>query len=322
MTTPLPSPRTLSKGYLIAFIGTLIWSTTAIIIRHLTNQWHMPPIVLAFWRDLFVCIALVTGLLLFRPRLLVVNRSDLTYLIIYGLVLALFNASWTLSVYYNGAAISTVLAYSSAAYTALLGRYFLKESLDWGKILAVTLCLAGCVFVSGAHDPTAWRLNSLGIITGLISGFAFAIYSLMGRQASNRKINSLTTLTYTFGAAAGFLLLFNLVSIPGYSGIADLFWLGDSLAGWGFLILLALVPTIGGYGLYTVSLGYLPASIANLIATLEPALTAVQAYILLNEVLTTTQIFGTLLIIGGVLFLRWYEEYVLPRRQIPQPVPE
>jgi drug/metabolite transporter (DMT)-like permease len=79
--------------------------------------------------------------------------------------------------------------------------------------------------------------------------------------------------------------------------------LGDSLVDW--MVLLGLViPTIGGYGLYTVSLGYLPVSVANLIATLEPALTAIWAYLLLDERLTPPQIAGSLLIITGVLLLR------------------
>lgn len=302
------SHRNLTKGYGIAFIGTMIWSTTAILIRHLTNQWQLPPIILAFWRDLFVFVVLATSLLVIKPRLLRLRRDDFRYLVIYGLVLALFNTCWTLSVYYNGAAVSTVLAYSSAGFTALMGWYFLKESLDIGKIVCVALSILGCVLVSGAYSPAMWRLNPLGIITGLVSGLAFAVYSLMGRQASNRKIHSLTTLTYTFGIAAGFLLLFNLVRIPGYSGIQDLFWLGNSIAGWGFLFLLAIVPTIGGYGLYTVSLGYLPASVANLIATLEPAFTAIQAYLLLGERFTFSQISGSILILGAVILLRWLEE--------------
>ena len=36
------------------------------------------------------------------------------------------------------------------------------------------------------------------------------------------------------------------------------------------LIVLAVIPTIGGFGLYTASLGHLPAGTANLLATLEP----------------------------------------------------
>jgi drug/metabolite transporter (DMT)-like permease len=73
------------------------------------------------------------------------------------------------------------------------------------------------------------------------------------------------------------------------------------------LILLGIGPTIGGYGLYTVSLTYLPASVANLVATLEPSMTAVLAYLFLGERLTSPQLFGSALVITGVIILRLNE---------------
>jgi len=267
--------------------------------------------VLAFWRELFVAFTLLFVLVLFRPGLLRVERKDLRYLVIYGLVLAIFNSSWTLSVALNGAAISTVLAYCSAGFTALLGWLFLKERLDWAKIVAVALSLSGCVLVSGALDLATWTANFAGIVTGILSGLLYAIYSLMGRSASQRSLNPWTTLLYTFGFAAAFLLFLNLLPggfLPGKAVQAvDLFWLGNSLAGWGVLLLLAAGPTLTGYGLYNISLGYLPSSVANLIVSLEPAFTAVMAYILFGELLNGVQVFGSLMILTAVIFLRIYE---------------
>jgi len=66
-------------------------------------------------------------------------------------------------------------------------------------------------------------------------------------------------------------------------------------------------PTIGGFGFYMLSMGYLPASVANLIATLEPALTAILAYLLLKEQLTPEQLAGSGLILLGVILLRLRE---------------
>ena len=86
----------------------------------------------------------------------------------------------------------------------------MKERLDWAKGLAGTVSLAGGVLVSGVLDPAAWRLNLLGIITGILSGLWYAIYTLMGRSASQRGLNPWTTLLYTFGFGMFFLLAFNL----------------------------------------------------------------------------------------------------------------
>jgi drug/metabolite transporter (DMT)-like permease len=299
----------LTKGYLIALIGTVIWSFTAVFIRYLTETYRLPPLVLAFWRDLAVCGALSLVFVIFKPALLRVERRHLKFLSLYGFLLSIFNSLWTVSVAFNGAAVATVLAYSSAAFTAVLAWKFFQESLGRVKLLAVALSILGCAFVSGAFNPAAWQVNPLGIITGLLSGIAFAGYSLMGKASSERSINPWTTLLYTFSFGTVFLLAYNILPawLPGVYSTPELLWLGQAWAGWGVLILLGIGPTIGGYGLYTVSLTYLPASVANLVATLEPSITAVLAYLFLGERLIGPQLFGSVLVITGVIILRLNE---------------
>jgi DME family drug/metabolite transporter len=128
----------------------------------------------------------------------------------------------------------------------------------------------------------------------------------MGKTAANRSINSWTGQLYSFGIATTLLLSYNVLMdlFGGRSPLVDLFWLGNSLDGWLWLLALGLVPTLGGYGLFVMSLGYLPATVANLIATLEPVLTAIWAYFLLSEQLTGVQLFGSLIIFVGVILLR------------------
>lgn len=302
-----------ARGYVIAVISAAILSTTAIFIRYLTQTYDMPALVLAFWRDSIVALSLLAALGLMAPDRLRVRRQHLIYLVFYGFVLAVFNSLWTLSVALNGAAISTVLVYSSAGFTALLGRWLLEEPLGWAKLAAVVVCLGGCVLVAEAFDPAVWNVNLAGILTGILSGLGYAIYSLMGRSASQRGLNAWTTVLYTFGFAAAFLLSFNLLPstlgpLPGAAtSPADLLWLGNAVVGWGILILLAVGPTVAGFGLYNISLGYLPSSVANLILTLEPAFTAGIAYLLLGEQLNDVQMGGSVMILSGVVFLRIYE---------------
>jgi drug/metabolite transporter (DMT)-like permease len=323
MKTPSTNPSNLSRGYTIALVSAAILSTTAILIRYLTQTYQIPALVLAFWRDSFVALTLLPILGLLSPILLKVKRQDLYYLGIYGFVLAVFNSLWTTSVVLNGAAVSTVLAYCSAGFTALLGWWFLKERLDWAKLLAVALSLGGCVLVSGALEPAVWSSNLSGILTGTLSGLCYAIYSLMGRSAAQRGLNPWTTILYTFGFAAAFLLIFNLLPVKPFPGTAtrpaDLLWLGNAVAGWGVLFLLAAGPTLAGFGLYNMSLGYLPSSVANLIVTLEPAFTAASAYFLFGERLNGIQVGGSLMILSGVVFLRIYEGWLANQSQAESP---
>ena len=69
---------------------------------------------------------------------------------------------WTFSVQFNGAAVATVLAYSSPAITAILSHLFFKEEINQVKLISIVLSLSGTALVSGAADPSAWKFNPLG----------------------------------------------------------------------------------------------------------------------------------------------------------------
>jgi DME family drug/metabolite transporter len=298
----------LSRGYIIALTATVLWSFTGILISYLSKTYSLPSLVLAFWRDLFVSFGMVVGLLIFsRPRFHLA-RTHWGFMVLYGFTLAIFNSMWTFSVQYNGAAVATVMAFSSPAMTAILSRIVYREQFSRVKVLSIILSLAGIVFVSGAYAPSAWNLNPLGIIFGLLSGLLFAVYNLEGKHASDTHIDSWTALLYSFAWATVFLLFFNLgndLFITGKTPFTDMLWLGNSFAGWGILFFLGVAPTLGGFGLYTLSIRYLSPTTANLIATLEPAFTAVWAYFLLNEILTGMQLIGGALVFMGVILLRF-----------------
>ena len=293
-----PSPM---RGYLFALAGTAFWSSTGVLIRYLSTKHALPSLVLAFWRDLFAAATLALGLFFFRRRgTLWEHRRHLPFFIAYGFVLAAFNGLWTTSIALNGAAVGTVLAYSAPAFTTLVEWRFFGERVSPVKVIAILLSLAGCVAVSGAYDSAAWAVAPLGIAIGLLSGLGFSAYSLMGKASSRRELEAWSVTCWGFAFAAVFLLLFQ---VP-LRQINDLFWLGTSLHGWSVLLLLAIAPTVGGYGMYTASMKYLPAGTANLITTLEPPLTVLVAYLLLQERMTGVQAVGSLLVVAGVVLVR------------------
>lgn len=301
----------MRKGYGIALASAAILSTTAVLIRYLTESHGIPPLVLAFWRDVFTALAILPVLLLSRRLSVRLKRRHLSYMVLYGLVLALFNTFWTLSVAMSGAAVATVLVYCSTAFTAILGRIFFAEKVTPCKVLVVALVILGSGFVSGVHLPGQWSVSSLGLVIGALSGLGYAVYSIMGRGAAARNINPWVSLFYTFGFAALFLLLINALPesiLPGTAnGLSDYLWLRDSLSGWGALVFLAAGPTVLGFGLYNTSLQYLPAGVANLVVTTEPVFTSVLAYVFLAERLAPAELFGGTLILCGVVVLRLHE---------------
>jgi len=308
LTAPHQLPARPGRGFAAGLVGVFLWSWTGVLIAHLLRTEPLAPMTLAFWRDAFVAAALGAGLGLLRPAALRLDRRHRAFLGAYGLALVAMNFTWTWSVAWNGAAVSTVLVYASPGLTALAARWRYREPLSPLRGVAFAASLAGCVLVARAHDPAAWRLNGLGIATGLLSAAAFTLYSMMGRSAARRGIDPWAATLAVFSVAALVLLPVALLSLPPAGPAASLLSLGGRAPAWGLLALLAVVPTIGGYGLYTVSLQHLPAATANLIATLEPALTAVWAWWLLGESLAPVQLAGGALIVGSVLILRREEK--------------
>jgi DME family drug/metabolite transporter len=286
----------MTKGYAIALTATTLWATTGILISYLLTHYAIAPLTLACWRDVIVSSVLVIVLAVVRPSLLRIRRQDIPFFAVYGFFgVAVFNALWVYSVDFNGATLAVVLVYTGPAFVAIAAHWLFHEAITHLKILAVTLSLVGCILVTGAYDLTQLQLNPLGVLCGVGVGVGFAFYSIFGKLSAPRY-NPWTATAYSFGFGAFFLLL---TQRP-----IQLISMGDAPLGWLTLFVLGAGPTLGGFALYTASLRYLPVSVASLIATLEPVITAIMAFFLLGERLSTVQLTGGLLILFGVITLR------------------
>jgi DME family drug/metabolite transporter len=286
----------MTQGYAIALTATTLWATTGILISYLLTHYVIAPLTLACWRDVIVSSVLAIILAVVRPSLLRIRRQDIPFFAVYGFFgVAVFNALWVYSVDFNGATLAVVLVYTGPAFVAIAAHWLFHEAITHLKILAVTLSLVGCILVTGAYDLAQLQLNPLGVLCGVGVGVGFAFYSIFGKLSAPRY-NPWTATAYSFGFGAFFLLL---TQRP-----TQLISMGNAPLGWLTLFVLGAGPTLVGFTLYTVSLRYLPVSVASLIATLEPVITAIMAFSLLGERLSAIQVVGALLILSGVITLR------------------
>ncbi|MGA2819734.1 MAG: EamA family transporter [Anaerolineales bacterium] len=298
-----------SKGVAIALVGTFCWSTTSIIMRTLLSNTAIAPLTLAVWRDVVVALALGAVLSLAGPTVLRIRVTDVPFLLLHGgVALAAMNGLWTFSVAMNGAALATVLVYVAPAINVLIGWLFLHEGISGWKVCAVALGITGVALIATLGRGPTVGLGGKGILVGVGTGAAFALFGLTGKIAAKRFANTWTATFYGFVfAAAALFLLQKLTHSPGYP------LRPRELAG---LALLAL-PTLLGYGLFSASLRHLSTTVASLVASLEPALTAAMAVTLLGERMLPGQWIGGGLILGGVFLTQ-----VAPPEQERPPLPE
>ncbi len=281
-----------THGVIIALAGTAAWATTAIIMRTLMQGLSLAPLTLAVWRDVTVVAVLWFILRATAPHVLRIRRSDLPFLLLHGGVsLAAMNALWALSLGYNGATLSTVLIYLAPGVSALGGWALLHESITRWKVAALVLGLAGVALIVG-KSSAGYHLTPLGVGIGLASAVGFAAFTLTGRVAARRFASTWTGLFYGFVFATLSLIVLALVMRSPRTELNGRLVVG---------LLVLAAPTLLGYGLISLALRYLPASMTALIASLEPALTAVMAVTLLGEHLAPIQWVGSGLIVAGVL---------------------
>jgi drug/metabolite transporter (DMT)-like permease len=108
-----------------------------------------------------------------------------------------------------------------------------------------------------------------------------------------------------FGISAVMLAALNGVgSLLGISGSGSFLHLGSRWGGWLLLLVLAAGPTLLGYGFYNAALSHLPSAVVNLVATVEPVITAVVAYFYLGERVGLREAIGGSAILAAVLLVR------------------
>lgn len=297
MSSPAPSREIPLRGYIIVLSGTVVWALTGIVIKILLTRYDFDTITIAFWRVLIVTAFVFVMLLIFDAKSLRIEPRDLGLFFVYGLIgIGIHQIVWISSVQYNGAAVATVIIYTSPALVAIVAARFLHERFSRQKLIALVLTILGCALVARVYDTGSLALNWIGIAAGIGSACTFATYSLIGRVLS-RRYNAWAALFYAFLFGLVFLLpLTSILRAPLPQNLA--------LAGWGWLIFLALVPTLGGFASYTVGLTHLPASVASILAAFEPVTTATVAYFVFGETLDAWQLLGGAMILGSVLLLR------------------
>ncbi len=288
-------PRSPAFGYTLVSMAATLWATVGILGRY-TYGLGVTPLTLAASRPIIAGAAILLGLLAFRPKLLRVERRDLPFFALYGLVsVAIFFYSLFYAFQKTSVATAWVLLYTAPAYVMVLSAILYRERLTRLKWLSLVLTIAGSVLVSGAYSPSALRLNASGVIAGLTSGLTYGLYSIFGRKALERY-NPWTAMLYSFTFGGLFLLI---AWAPGAAG--QLPAVGRS---WPILLLAALGPTLLSYTFYMNGLTMIETSKASIAANLEPVMATVLAYIFLAERISPLQLAGGILVIGGVLAIQ------------------
>jgi drug/metabolite transporter, DME family len=280
------------RGYLFVLLAAACWGAIGPVSK-MAHAHGMAPLEVAFWRA-------VLGWVLFAGhaaalRKVRVKRGDLLSVLGFGLWgVTLFYGSYQIAVESGGAALASVLLYTAPAWVALMARMFLAEPMSSGKLISIGLTMLGVTGLTlGADAGAAMVFNPLAIGCGLVAGFTYSLYYIVGKRFLSRYSTPTIFLYALPIGALGLapLLDLKLPSAPAFAAVA----------------FLSLVSTYGAYSFYYAGLKRLEASRAAVVATLEPVIAGVLAFIWWDERFTTLGYGGACLVLAGVLLLLMVE---------------
>lgn len=281
-------------GILIVIAATACWATSGIFINLIIRKTALSAVGLAFWRDLTTSVVLLVGILIVKPKLLIVKKKDLPWLIGMGAIsIGVFHVFWNQAVVMIGASLATVVQCNAPIFVTIMAWFLFGERITTRKIIAVVLAAVGTILVSGISGVGEWKIVPIGLLIALGSAITYGSLSLFGKKLSG-DYNPWTIMFYIF--SIGTLTLFTV-----QLGQPDP-WpsSGDFLP---LFIGFVLISTIVGFTLYTTALKFLPASVASITATSEIFFASILAFIFLQERMDRWQILGSILIIAGVVLV-------------------
>ncbi|HEX2231782.1 MAG TPA: EamA family transporter [Thermoleophilaceae bacterium] len=202
------------------------------------------------------------------------------------------------------ASLLSLLLYTFPAIVAVAAVLLGRERLDARKLAALALASGGLVLVlAGAGTG---KLDPLGVALGLGAAVVYSTYILSSEGVSKRLHPALLAAIVCSGAA---------VSLSAGSALLGELRPGDlTIAGWGWLACLAVVSTVAAVGLFFAGLSRVGPTTASILATVEPLVTVLLAFLVFGETLGPAQLAGGALVLAAVLVLQLRPRGRLARR--------
>lgn len=273
----------------------IMWGSMGIWVRRFTEAGLDAMQILAL-RVVVTVVLMTVFLSIYNRKLLVLNRKDLWCFLGTGICsIVFFGYCYNRTIVLASLSVAAILLYTAPIFVMILSRILFKEVLTARKVTALLMAFAGCICVTGILSDQS-SISTMGILTGLGSGFGYALYSIFSRFALERGYHPFTVTLYTFVCAFAAVLF-----------LADwhplLVFVTESPGNFTYGIAYGVVTTVLPYILYTLGLSRVENSRASIMATVEPVVATLIGVFAFREKMTLTGAAGVILVLGALLLL-------------------
>jgi drug/metabolite transporter (DMT)-like permease len=298
----VPTIARPATGYVFTLAAAGLFAVNG-TVSALALQAGIPATRLTALRCTGAAVALLVVLAVLAPQRLRLSRSEVPLVAVFGVVgIALTQFLYYVAIGRLPVGIALVFEMTAPVFIALYVWRVRREHVRNRLWLALALSLSGLVLVAQVWQGGG-SLDPLGIAAALTASLCLAAYYLLGERGTVDR-DPVTLTAWSFATAA----VFWAVAAPWWNfdaavlGRAVPVSLGSlELPVWALVGWIVVLGAVAPFWLSIAALRHLPPTAAGIVATVEPVLASIVAWLWLEQVLTGWQIAGGLVVLAGIV---------------------
>lgn len=292
----------LVKGRIYTLIGAISWGLSGACGQYLMNDSGVSPIYLTALRMVIAGLVLTLFACLKQPKQfceVVKSPKIMRRMLFFGIFgLMLCQLTYLFAIHSSNAGTATVLQYTCPIFIVIYVSLKEKTVPTIMEFVAIVFALVGTFVIATHGNPFNLSLSPSGLFWGIISAFAYALYTLL----PGKLIRQWGSLIVTgLGLLSGGILF--------YFGTAS--W--QYTIQWQPYTFIAFIGIIGigtifAYSLYLEGVSLIGPVQGSLLASAEPISSVFFSIVLLGEVFQGIDIVGIVLILIAVYLITMKEQ--------------
>ncbi len=293
-------------GFIITFIGALLFSTKAIIVKKAFADTQIDALTLLTIRMIFSLPFFIAAAFFVSNKTGNVRLNKMQWIQI--IVLGLFG--YYLSSYFDftglqyiSAGLERLILFLYPTLVVLMNRIFFKSIITRIQLIALILTYTGIGIAY--YDEMRFDTENPYFLLGSFLVFLCSVTYAFYISGSGRVIPVIGATKFTAYAMLSATIG---IFIHYYMRGGDYISLQASEGIWGYGILLAVIATVLPTFMLSFGLSRIGSNNVAIISGIGPVSTILQAHWILGERINAGQIAGTMLVIAGVLLTGWKSE--------------
>lgn len=293
-------------GFLITLMGAIFFSTKAILVKLAFHATQVDAVTLLSLRMLFSLpfYLLAAWLVARKENKQLLTRRDWLLILTMGILGYYLSSLFDfIGLQYVSAGLERLILFLYPTFAVLINTFYFKTKLGRVQLIALVLTYLGIGIAYfgemklDTSNPRFYYGSFMIFLCAITYSFYLVGTGRMVQRVGVTRYTAYAMLAATAGIFVHFLLTHRVQEIP-FTG---------TLVGYG--IALAIIATVLPSFMMSNGMKRIGSNNVSIITSIGPVSTILQAHWFLGEEIIPAQIFGTALVIAGVILIGWQSKF-------------